>query len=567
MAAVARHRPAARSVKSSSSVSTHNPPPPKQTQQSVSLAKRLLFPQLPAGTDLPPLLASSSAPPELNAELYDFIALALRAFVNPWWTKITRYDKEFVVEVNRILTVVIRTLEERLVNTDLSPLIFRDIPALVTQHYKDYRNAAAKVSTSYAIGGAASLPQLFHQLQPHMAITAEGQIHEDYVRQAVDHILKTCLPSEEYEPETERYMVREIILKVLLGSVAPKVTQPWFVYKLILDQLGPPKSDDRKLILFCQPSGTPPSRPFFSLHSLTFQSLVVFFLSAVQSISTLGLTLINAYKQTVHTIKLVNESSSRSASSTPPVKPTPEQSDSDSNDPARISGNMKRNPSPAPSSGTGHIVTPSSPEGTSNYLDGPLEMVAELLSMHDRFASATVMGIVEMVCAAFTPFLDKFLPYMLYKHALSAAQITKIVGIAKNTLFPNGYPAPPPVDPTPEEQVVIRENLGKRILEKIPSAASPLFGPTPAARLETVNALLDPLSSAACNKHLFLFILDLILLTIFPEMGVSNGSLGLDAYSSAPDGSDRNQSAVGIGLRPDLGRTLSITPPGSATSR
>ncbi|KZT21691.1 hypothetical protein NEOLEDRAFT_1171833 [Neolentinus lepideus HHB14362 ss-1] len=611
MAAVARHRPATRSVKSSSTVSTHNPPLLKQTQQPISLVKRLLFPHLPAGTDPPPLLASPSAPPELNAELYDFIALALRAFVNPWWTKITRYDKEFVVEVNRVLTVIIRVLEGRLLNTDLSPLVFRDLPALVSQHYRDYRNAAAKLSTSYAIGGAASLPQLFHQLESHMAITAEGQIHEDYVRQAVDQILKTCLPSDDYEPETERYIIREIILKVLLDSVAPRVTQPWFIYKLILDQLGPPKSSGTlssecfwryhlvsgvhvdTCILSCidavdqinitrfsfsAPPDPLPSRPLFSLHTLTFQSLVVFFLSAVQSISTLGLTLINAYKQTVHTIKLVNQSSP----SSPAAKLAPVQSDGDPNDSVNASGHsghMGGNASPAPSLGstpkseyeailggpTGQITSASSPaEASSNYLDGLLEMLAELLSTHDRFTSSAVMNIVEMVSAAFSPFLDKLLSYMLYRHALSAAQVTKIVSIAKNTLFPNGYPGPSPVDPTPEEQVLIRENLGKRILEKIPPAVSPLFGPTPAARIATVDALLDPLSSAACNRHLFLFILDLVLLTIFPEMAVSNGSLGVDVYGSGIDESSADSSRVGLGLGPGtLSRTTSITPPGS----
>ena len=43
-----------------------------------------------------------------------------------------------------------------------------------------------------------------------------------------------------------------------------------------------------------------------------------------------------------------------------------------------------------------------------------------------------------------------------------------IIRIAKKTLFPNGYLAPPPIDPTPEEQVVIRERLAARIQEATP---------------------------------------------------------------------------------------------------
>jgi hypothetical protein len=213
---------------------------------AISLTRRLLFP-LNAGESLPPLLLSPSAAPDLNNELYDLIALALRAFVNPWWTKITRYDKEFLPDIARILTHVIRSLEARVLTaTDIPNLLFRVIPTIVTQHYKDYRNAESKLSSSYATGGALSLPQLFHQLQPHMAVSANGTIEPEYYRQIVDHILKTSLPPEDYEPEAERLIIREIILKVLLQDVIPKVTQPWFIHMSILDLLG--KTDGTPLL-------------------------------------------------------------------------------------------------------------------------------------------------------------------------------------------------------------------------------------------------------------------------------------------------------------------------------
>lgn len=243
------------SVAETKSSPSRRPSPPKP----VTLAKRILFPTLPADAGLPPLLLSPGAAFELNDEVYDFIALTLRAFVNTWWIKITRYDKEFLPQITRILTVVIRNLESRLLAADLSPLVFRDLPTLLTQHWIDYRNVHAKLHTSYAAGGAASLPQFFHQLQPHMAVSADGVIDQVYVRQTVDDILKVCLPPEDYAPETERYIVREIILKVLLDSVLPRLTQPWFIHKLILDQLGPekvgvePSKVSRPLVVFAGP--------------------------------------------------------------------------------------------------------------------------------------------------------------------------------------------------------------------------------------------------------------------------------------------------------------------------
>jgi hypothetical protein len=208
-------------------------------QQPATLARRLLFPHLPPGSDLPPLFVSPTCSPELNAEAYDFLALALRAFVNTWWTKITRYDKELLPEITIVLTTVLRTFETRLLTTDFSLFMFSVAPALITQHYRDYRHAASKVSTSYAMGGAVPLPHLFHQLQPHVAVSPEGKIDEEYFRQAFDHVLKSCLSPQDYAPEAERYIIREIILKVLVKDVIPRVTQPWFIQKIFLDLLGP----------------------------------------------------------------------------------------------------------------------------------------------------------------------------------------------------------------------------------------------------------------------------------------------------------------------------------------
>ncbi|KZS99535.1 uncharacterized protein LAESUDRAFT_626275, partial [Laetiporus sulphureus 93-53] len=265
-----------------------------------SLPRRLLFPQLPADAELPPLLVSPSATPALNAELYEFIALALRAYVNPWWTKITRYDKEFLPTITRIFTAVIRALETRLVSIDLAPLFFRDLPALVTQHYVDFRNAKSKLHTSYASGGAATLPQLFHHLQPHMAVNSDGQISDVYVRQAIDHILKACLPQEDYESEAERYIVREIVLSVLLRNVLPCVTQPWFIQKLMLNNLV----SERHEAKFPEVSRF----TFVPRNTFSLQSLAIYFFSTVQTISGACLALIHAYRQARDTIRKVNQS-------------------------------------------------------------------------------------------------------------------------------------------------------------------------------------------------------------------------------------------------------------------
>ncbi|TBU35052.1 PXA domain-containing protein [Dichomitus squalens] len=555
-----------------------SPPPAKP----VTLAKRILFPALPPDADLPPLLLSPAAAPQLNAELYDFIALALRAYVNTWWTKITRYDKEFLPEITRILTAVIRTLETRLLATDLSPLVFRDFPTVLAQHWIDYRNAQAKLHTSYAAGGAASLPQLFHQLQPHMAVSADGVIDHVYVRQAVDHILKVCLPPEDYEPEAERYIVREIILKVLVGGVLPRLTQPWFIHKLILDQLGPEKvavEPPNTVADQTTTSGRPVIQRRSSGH-VSFQALAILILSAVQSVSGVCLALLHAYKQARDTIKKVNQSKGlhgtderahpladaqdeqhayshprgeTSLNATPSLPGTlnvPQKA------PAAPSGSLPRVPSsestsfvhsssrtstssnvPEISPSPSPHPAPPPPPPIPDYAHPPLALLLTILTPppssapaassscpeHASFATARALShLLTLAASLASPFLARLLPYLLYTHVLSPATLANTVRSANRALFPEGWPAPPPVDPTPEEQAEMRETLRRRLAERVPGAVALLLGPTPAARLATVDAALAPLDDAACNAHLAVFILDLILLTVFPELGVKD---------------------------------------------
>jgi len=76
-------------------------------------------------------------------------------------------------------------------------------------------------------------------------------------------------------------------------------------------------------------------------------------------------------------------------------------------------------------------------------------------------------------------------------------------------------------------------------------AAKVIFGPTVASRRRTVKAILDPLNSPACNTHLLILILDLILATVFPELVQSaaqyatpekDSSKETDHWPSPPNG-------------------------------
>ncbi|KAJ6627182.1 PXA domain-containing protein [Mycena sp. CBHHK59/15] len=481
----------------------------KSAFAKASLAKRLLFPALP-NNDLPPLLTHPATPPELTAELYDFVALALRAFVNPWWTKISRYDKDFLPDITRILTHVLRQLEARVLDTDIAPLVFRDVPAILTQHYRDHRDASAKLATSYASGGALSLHVLFHNRQPHMAVSPDGTIDPEYMRHVVDHILKSCLPPEDYDPKPERFVIREIVLKILLKDVIPKITQPWFIQKAILDLLG-----QEEVVVTNSGPPTPPA-PTFSFHIL-----IVIFLSAIQTLSGACLALINAYKQAVGTIKRVNKTPPRPQPSRRVSSPFPARPRSPASIPIPTSpGSPSISASSSLSSWAAPHDTPppaSTPDAPHDYALPPLALLAEVFTTPARMASASITHTLGLLLVSFSPFLDRLLPYLL-SQALSPKLLLTTVRNAKRTLFPNGYPAPPPPDPTPEEQAHMRARLlafrGKS--PWVETHILPLLlGADPSA---TLAAALDPLTSRECNVHLIVLLLDCVIGTLFPEL-------------------------------------------------
>ncbi|KAH9049470.1 PXA domain-containing protein [Lactarius hengduanensis] len=510
------------------------------SHSTTSLTKRLLFPHLDPSSPLPPLLQTSSVYPPLDAELYDLIALALRAYINPWWTRISRYDKQLLVEITRTLSSVFRALEARVLAADLSPLVYHRLPVLLTQHCVDYRTASRKLGSSYAAAGSASLPMLFHGQQQHVGVSADGKIDEVYVRAAIDVVLKVCLSPEDWDAEAERYLLREIVVKTICVDVAPRITQPWFLHSTLLNLLGPAE-------LPLRPPDPPPSR--LNTNSSAFPSLhtiIVLFLSAVQSISSTALSVIHIYKQTVNTIKRVHNSPHTPAARTapyvseddvrPPASASPPETPSTPSFPTpsdSVAASLASQPvnagtSSSPTRTTTVSAAPSSHTASPPNLARPsLLLIGELLSLRSRFTGSALLFLCDALIGAFASFLDRLLPLLLYTSFLTPVQVTGLVSAAKRALFPNGYPAQSPPDPTPEEQAVLRSELVRRLAQTIPAPLVPLLlGPTPSVRELRLSALLDPFDEQACNAHLFMLIFDLLLLALFPEMAVGATDIG-----------------------------------------
>ncbi|KAK4052368.1 hypothetical protein OIV83_002170 [Microbotryomycetes sp. JL201] len=148
-------------------------------------------------------------------------------------------------KVIMLLVHVIQTVEVRLAQVDLVSLLVNDIPLLLERHIADFDQAVAKSETGVAQN--LNLAETFHSMQPHMAIkflkdeptgARVPVIDKTYLRTLVEQLLRLLLPPDDYQSDTERLIVREIIVNTILGNVFNRVAQPWFVNGVIIKLLG-----------------------------------------------------------------------------------------------------------------------------------------------------------------------------------------------------------------------------------------------------------------------------------------------------------------------------------------
>jgi len=71
--------------------------------------------------------------------------------------------------------------------------------------------------------------------------------------------------------------------------------------------------------------------------------------------------------------------------------------------------------------------------------------------------------------------INRTLPHFIQTRLLTPQTSLKVIDLLERILFPlDGYPAPTPPDPTPEEVIDMREKLEKRIDEMVPGKSAPV---------------------------------------------------------------------------------------------
>ncbi|KAK9455885.1 PXA domain-containing protein [Dipodascopsis uninucleata] len=492
---------------------------------TINLIKNTLIPTSSIHKPLEESLPALTSFPDIDVELYCFIALIIRQFVQSWYNKITGddIDRTFVYEVVQILAHVTRSLEERLRKVDLELLLLDDIPFVLDTHLRDYRLARQKVGTAYAAG--RSFEEIFHALQPHPALrlsqvklAEQGITEEDVERKYLSvlskGILAVLLPSEDLGSATERTLLRSLLADVVLWKVIDKLSEPFMLHEIIskvieksiandgqgqMKDFDINKSDPQNEAILKEPNEkqnmdfcpqiqtpSPKIKAFEQSHKKVIVSLRSFIVSLISFLSLLqsGIAFIISF------------SKSSSASS---------WSDA-----------------PSSESQNGIHSMPSHPHRTGLLTIALFPTMARLINLPAR--QPWLMSTIELLALPLVSLppgslIDRLLSHFFHKYLMTSNFFCSVLAISRQTLFPgNGRMAEPRVYPSDEEKLEILKRVHGNILRIVPiKMRRQVLGDN---ALQGVEDLLSPFENKFANKHLLYFLCDMIIVKVLPELAI-----------------------------------------------
>jgi hypothetical protein len=411
---------------------------------------------------------------QLSTALLDLINLICREHILSWYSISISRDKEIAQYIKTICVHALQTLEVRIADVDFIELTLIDWVNLVEKHYEDWDNAVEKTKTAY--GHSKDVGELFHGLQPHLAISLEPSltpiVDQVYLRKWVDHLLRLLLPVEDYRAETERSIVKEIIVNIILQGVFTKVAEPWFLYKVMGDIIG----------IVCEGGVEIPKK----VEEPVDKSILDTALSMISSLSALILSLCLS----ISTLYGIATTSA----------------------PARHRPNLI-----APSLFLSLAVLPPSPVFTqlmhyiqlaSDFFTPAINSIVSYSMKQSVFNIGMVETVVGISSKALFPnghppphVPD---PNLHEREELRIRCEERVAGIIPCKLFHAAFP------PTVPLTCIIRLAYSLRLF----------FTNTPAEDkpIAIARHLLRPFSSHIANVHLFVLIIDLVIGKIFPEL-------------------------------------------------
>ncbi|KAF3937069.1 hypothetical protein ABW19_dt0203717 [Dactylella cylindrospora] len=450
-----------------------------------TLIKRVLCSHAPAGKSIEEVLPALSSSPKVDLQLYGFIAIILRDFVQSWYQKITP-DHEFIDEIVLVIAHCTLSLEQRIRQLDFETLLLEEAPVLLENHVKDYRVAMERQST--ALFPYSTVNDIFHSMQPHPALVSSPESERLYLKMLGSGVLTEILPPEDLQSDCERLLVREILSNLVLWNVVDRLSEPFMIFEIITKVVTVLTAPDKikaatvshakstEIMAFLQSEppepvkkAEDPDQSFLKTFSTT--ALVV--LEHAYTFATAAAVV--ARHASASLISLWKE---------PPREKT-----------------RRRKPILKLSIWK-TLVTLFSLDRRQPWLVGSLQLASKPLAEQPPGS-----------------LIDNYLSHIFQQAVLNEPRVIQILTIARNALFPNGTLAPPRVYPTEDEKVLIQKQAELAIWNAIPDLIKTMYMPASKdEQLREIGESLAFLRSRSCNKHLIYRLLDLLVSRLVPEM-------------------------------------------------
>lgn len=351
-----------------------------------------------------------------------------------------------------------------------------------------------------------SIPEIFHNLQPHPALSSSPDSERLYLKLLSSGVLAVLLPTEDLQSNCERTLIREILSDLVLWNVVNKLSEPWLLYDLIPkilssskpegalvdvsvlgevtnsgeDDCGMSRKDEKKKRRRSRYERRPSKQVIMKHPTETApRSSTPAPISASQQIERFL-----AFAVLLITIAITAISSIYTFINNPPPPP------------------RRRKP----------ILRMSFLKFISNLLQ---------IDVHQPWMKGNILlALYPFAIQPAGSLVDSLLSDLFKTHLASPELLAKILASSRAALFPNGSMGPPRPYPTQGEQVAIREAAVQALLQRIPTLIKRYyFGANEHEWREPIERHLDGLGSMEVNRHLIYQILELVVVRLVPEMG------------------------------------------------
>ena len=169
-----------------------------------------------------------------------------------WYPLISPRDRAFLPTLHsQGLIPILQPILTRLHDEPDRLLVFilLDLPTILTLHIEIYRASLEAVELDVGLE-KQTLGDAYHARLPLLSVEKDDHgrygVSPLYFTSLVDTLLRLYLPTEEYSSTVERIMAREILARVVLGTIARRASQSWFWWQIGLKLLGEPGKVDTK---------------------------------------------------------------------------------------------------------------------------------------------------------------------------------------------------------------------------------------------------------------------------------------------------------------------------------